>query len=111
MIFLFGCSLWDMMKGIAREGAAPGASRLDVRSQSSDAHTANSSSTSPRYQSTNFDTKIQQHRKHADLREDPYVARPVCACWNYTNASAVTGKTITLEVESSDTIGTHALDR
>lgn len=52
--------------------------------------------------------KIQQHRHHADLREDLYVSqralRPLRIPLTKT---AVTGKTITLEVESSDTIGTH----
>jgi hypothetical protein len=58
----------------------------------------------------NFDTGSSTTSKHADLREDPYVC-PSESTWRsrYTDYVAVTGKTITLEVESSDTIGTHAL--
>jgi ubiquitin C len=49
------------------------------------------------------------HCQHADLRQDPYVYPALPASANmkvatHANPLAVTGKTITLEVESSDTI-------
>jgi len=58
---------------------------------------------------TSYSSNHTHHCHHADLRQDPYVypAPPASAnikVATHANSLVVTGKTITLEVESSDTI-------